>query len=172
MARAHQPSRPETAPRHLPALGARGGGWVAIQVALLAAILLSALVGLGWPEVWAVVAYVVGSGSIAAGAALLVAGGVGLGSALTPFPAPRQGGELRTTGAYRLVRHPMYGGGILLALGWSIVFATPLGLALTALLALFADLKARREELWLEDDFAEYPDYARATKHRLIPFLW
>ena len=91
---------------------------------------------------------------------------------MTPFPAPRSQGELQTGGAYRLARHPMYGGGILIALGWSTVFATVLGLVLTILLAVFADLKSRREELWLEQQYAGYRDYKRRTKNRLIPFIW
>jgi protein-S-isoprenylcysteine O-methyltransferase Ste14 len=59
-----------------------------------------------------------------------------------------------------------------MALGWSIIFATVLGLALTILLAVFADLRSRREELWLEQQYAGYGDYKRHTKHRLIPFIW
>jgi protein-S-isoprenylcysteine O-methyltransferase Ste14 len=109
---------------------------------------------------------------IALGVALLAAGGIGLGSALTPFPAPRRGGELQTTGVYRLVRHPMYGGGILIALGWSTIYATPLGLALTIVLAPFANLKSRHEERWLERAYPGYAAYRARTPHRLIPFVW
>jgi protein-S-isoprenylcysteine O-methyltransferase Ste14 len=155
-----------------PTLGRRGGGWVAVQVALIAGILLSALAGRGWSSTLAPLAYALGGVAFFGGTALLLAGGVGLGNALTPFPAPREGGGLRTAGAYRLVRHPMYGGGILIGVGWSIVFATPLGLGLTVLLALFAGQKARREELWLEQAHLDYDDYRRRTPHRFIPFLW
>ncbi|HET7554303.1 MAG TPA: isoprenylcysteine carboxylmethyltransferase family protein [Gaiellaceae bacterium] len=156
----------------LPALGIRGGGWVTIQVVLIAGVFLSAVVGLGWPRSLAPVFYAVGAVLVAAGAALLVAGAIGLGSALTPFPAPRSTGELQTGGVYRLARHPMYGGGILIALGWSAIFATVVGLALTLLLAVFADLKSRREELWLERHYADYGAYRLRTRHRLIPFVW
>ena len=160
--------------RHLslPALGTRGGGWVAVQVVLLAAIALSALVGLSWPDTLVLIAYAAGALLFAVGLGLLLGGAIGLGSALTPFPAPRSQGELQTGGVYRLARHPMYGGGILIALGWSTIFATVLGLALTIMLAVFADLKSRREELWLEQQYASYRDYERRTKHRLIPFIW
>lgn len=166
----HRPSRNRHA--GLPALGTRGGGWVALQAVLLAGILLSAVVGLGWPDSIAPLMYAVGAALFAAGGGLLVAGAIGLGSALTPFPAPRGAGELQTGGVYRLARHPMYGGGILLALGWSALFATPVGLALTILLALFADLKSRREELWLERRYPDYAAYRRRTGHRLVPFVW
>lgn len=159
--------------RHsLPRLGRRGGGWVAAQVVLLALIFLSALVGLNWPAWFEPVAYAVGALLLALGVAVLAAGGIGLGSALTPFPTPRPGGELQTTGVYGLVRHPMYGGGILIALGWSTVFATVAGLVLTAVLALFAALKARREELWLEESHPGYAEYRRRTPRKFIPFVW
>jgi protein-S-isoprenylcysteine O-methyltransferase Ste14 len=166
----HRRSRNRSA--DLPALGARGGGWVALQVVLLAGILLSPLVGLEWPGSLAPVMYAVGGVLFAAGAGLLIAGAVGLGSALTPFPAPRSAGELQTGGVYRLARHPMYGGGILLALGWSAIFATVVGLVLTIVLAVFADLKSRREELWLERHYPDYGAYQRRVGHRLIPFVW
>ena len=156
----------------LPHLGRRGGGWVAAQVVLLAAIFLSALVGLAWPASVAPVAWAAGAVLIGLGIALLGAGGVGLGSALTPFPAPRSAGELQTGGVYRHVRHPMYGGGILVALGWSALFATIVGFALTIVLALFAELKSRREEAWLEERYPGYAAYRAGTPRRLIPFLW
>ena len=145
---------------------------MAAQVVLITAILLSALVGLSWPDAVLPIAYAGGALLLAVGVGLLVAGAIGLDSALTPFPAPRRQGELQTGGVYRLARHPMYGGGILIALGWSMIFATPFGLALTILLAVFADLKSRREELWLEQQYAGYGDYKRRTKYRLIPFIW
>lgn len=158
----------------LPQLGRRGGGWVAAQVVLLAAIVLSAFAGLDWPEPLEPAAYAVGSLLLAIGFGLLLAGVGALArvSAVTPFPAPRAGSELQTTGLYRLARHPMYGGGILLGLGWSTIFATPVGLLLTVVLAVFADLKARREERWLEQTFAGYAAYRRRTPRRLIPFVW
>jgi protein-S-isoprenylcysteine O-methyltransferase Ste14 len=173
MSSAHHPVRPARhGPGTLPQFGARGGGWVAAQIALMGAIVLSALVGLGWPASIEPFAYGLGALLLAVGIGLLGAGGVGLGSALTPFPAPRAGGELQTAGVYGLIRHPMYGGGILIALGWSAIFATLAGLVLTALLALFAALKSRREELWLEQEYPDYDDYRHRTPHRFIPFVW
>ena len=115
---------------------------------------------------------IVGGGLLGLGIALLVAGGAGLGSALTAFPEPRTGEALRTTGIYGRVRHPIYGGVILVALGWSVVFATPVGLALTLVLALFFELKSRREEHLLEQIHPDYPEYRRRTRRRFIPYLW
>ena len=66
----------------------------------------------------------------------------------------------------------MYGGGILIALGWSTIFATVTGLILTIALIVFAALKARREELWLEQTFTGYAAYRHHTRKTLVPFVW
>ena len=158
--------------RHLPELGARGQGWVAIQAVLIAAIVLSALVGLGWSATLAPVAYAVGGVLLGLGVVLLVAGALRLGPALTPLPAPREGQGLTTTGIYGLVRHPIYGGGILFALGWSIVFGSVVGLVLTAVLVVFVELKSRREEQWLAERHPDYAEYRRRTPRRFIPFVY
>ena len=156
----------------LPALGRRGEGWVIGQLVLMAGVFLSAFAGLGWSGVYAVMAYAVGGALLALGLLLLVAAALQLGGSLTPFPAPREGQELTATGAYALARHPMYGGGILIALGWSIVFATVVGFVLTVALALFLDVKARREEAWLGERFPDYDAYRRRTPHKLLPFVY
>jgi protein-S-isoprenylcysteine O-methyltransferase Ste14 len=156
----------------LPELGARGEGWVAAQFVLLAAIALSALVGLGWSGSLEIVAVVVGIALMALGGILVVLGGVQLGSSLTPFPAPRAGGELSATGVYAYTRHPMYGGGILIALGWSIVFGSVVGLVLTLLLAVFFELKARREEAWLVNHYPAYAAYRDRTRRKLLPWIY
>jgi len=158
--------------RQLPQLGTRGEGWVAIQGVLIAAILLSALVGPGWPDSLAPVAYAVGGVLLALGVVLLVAGGLRLGASLTPLPAPRDGRELTTTGVYGLARHPMYGGGLLFALGWSIAFGSVVGLVLTAVLVAFVELKSRREELWLAERHPGYAGYRLRTRRRFIPFVY
>jgi protein-S-isoprenylcysteine O-methyltransferase Ste14 len=158
--------------RQLPELGTRGWGWVAIQAVLMVAILLSALVGLGWPANLAPVAYAVGALLIVLGSLLLVAGALRLGASLTPLPAPRTGQELTTTGIYGLARHPMYGGGLLFALGWSTVFGSVVGLLLTAVLVVFVELKSRREEQWLTERHPDYADYRRRTRRRFIPYVY
>jgi protein-S-isoprenylcysteine O-methyltransferase Ste14 len=159
-------------PSRIPELGERGGGWVAGQLVLLAAIGASALVGLGWPGEGRVAAYTAGSVLIAVGLLLVLIGGIQLGPSLTPFPAPRPGGELVGTGLYGLARHPMYGGGVLAAAGWSILFATIVGGVLTVVLAVLFELKTRREESWLVAHYPPYDDYRRRTRRKLIPFVY
>jgi protein-S-isoprenylcysteine O-methyltransferase Ste14 len=156
----------------LPQLGRRGEGWVALQAAIFAAIFLSAFVGSGWSGGAAAVAHAVGGLLIGAGALLLLLGGVALGPALTALPAPRAGRELTTRGIYRRARHPMYGGGMLVALGWSTIFASVAGLVLTVVLVLFFELKSRREESMLVHRYPGYADYRRRTPRRFVPFLY
>ena len=100
------------------------------------------------------------------------AGALRLGASLTPLPAPRTGQELTTTGIYGIARHPMYGGGLLFALGWSTVFGSVVDLLLTAVLVVFVELKSRREEQWLAERHPDYADYRRRTRRRFIPYVY
>lgn len=157
---------------HKDGFGARGGWWVVAQFPLL---LLAYLIP-GW-------AGKVITGSLAtmlmhAGQALLVvgvllafAGAVSLGRWLTPFPQPLPESQLRTAGAYALVRHPLYSGLLFMALGWSLYSISVAGLAFDAVLFLFFDRKAAREELWLAGKFSGYAAYRRRVK-KLIPWIY
>ncbi len=66
------------------------------------------------------------------------------------------------------MRHPVYGGVILIGLGWLLADA-PLGLVPTALLAALFDLKGRREEAWLIERFPEYAPTGHARRGGLCP---
>lgn len=145
---------------------------MAAQLALLVLLALSALVGLGWPNGIRTLMTIVGLVVLSAGIALVLAGGVQLGPAMTAYPLPRSGGELREHGVYAHVRHPIYSGAILVAVGWSVVFASIAGGALTLLLVLFFDLKSRREEHWLVDRYPQYADYRNRTPARFVPGLY
>jgi protein-S-isoprenylcysteine O-methyltransferase Ste14 len=67
-----------------------------------------------------------------------------------------------------VVRHPIYGAGIVLALGWSLA-TSPLALLATVVLALFFELKSRREEAWLEERHPGYDAYRNRVRWRFIP---
>ena len=106
-----------------------------------------------------------------AGTLLVVLGVLALGRSFTPLPRPRGRTRLRESGIFRLVRHPVYGGTILIGLGWSLADA-PLGLIPTTLLALLFDLKARREEAWLIERFPRYAAYRARTPRGFVPWLY
>jgi protein-S-isoprenylcysteine O-methyltransferase Ste14 len=65
----------------------------------------------------------------------------------------------------------MYGGAVIAALGWSLAMASPFALLGALALLVFFDLKSRREEAWLGEQFAGYEAYRQRTR-RLIPFLY
>ncbi len=153
----------------LPALGPRGEGWVFIQGVLLVLVATAGwALGSDWAGPARFVGIVVGILLIAGGALLVVRALADLGTAVTPLPMPRDDAGLIETGAYRLVRHPIYGGLILAAFGWAIVQASIIAVALAVLLAGFFRLKSAREEAWLEARFPGYAAYRRRTP-RFIP---
>jgi protein-S-isoprenylcysteine O-methyltransferase Ste14 len=157
----------------LPRLGSRGGGWVVIQLALMALVGASALTGVYWPDSVAGGLAIVGLALIAAALLLLFLAGVSLVLARsgTIFPRPRQGASVAENGVYRRVRHPVYGAVLLLAIGWSLA-ESPLGLIPTALLAVIFDLKARVEEAWLEEQLPGYSLYRQRTSRRFVPGVY
>jgi protein-S-isoprenylcysteine O-methyltransferase Ste14 len=156
---------------HLPDLGQRGEGWVILQVVLLVAIAGAGFLGPLWSGSARVVGAIGGSALIAVAIGLVVAGILGLRRQLTAYPRPVAGGRLIEDGVFGLVRHPMYGGGVIAAVGWGLAMASPMALAGAVVLAVFADLKARREEAWLAEQFAGYAAYRQRTR-RLVPWLY
>ncbi len=142
------------------------------QVTLLLLLLASAAWGSEWPGRLRLPASIIAATLIGLGLLLLIGGGRQLGSSLSPFPTPGARARLITSGPYRLVRHPMYGGGILFGFGWSILFASLPTLVLAAALAVFVDLKAGREESWLLERYPEYDEYRRQVRWKLIPCVY
>jgi len=156
---------------NVPSLGPRGEGWVALQM-ILVAVIGAAGIGLANADPpWA--AAVIGFVMLALGGILGFAGILGLqgADALTAIPHPRDGARLVETGAYRLVRHPVYGALILGAIGWSFVRGSAAALLASLALAVVLDLKRRREEAWLAVRYPGYEEYAARTR-RLIPWIW
>jgi protein-S-isoprenylcysteine O-methyltransferase Ste14 len=155
----------------LPALGPRGEGWVAVQFALFFAIWLAGAIGPAWSGTARAIGIGVGLVLGACGGLLLLRGFADLGSNLTVFPRPRDGAGLVQKGAYSLVRHPIYGGLIVGAIGWGLAAASPPALIGALVLAAFFDLKSRREEVWLAAEFAGYGAY-RARTRKMIPWVY
>jgi protein-S-isoprenylcysteine O-methyltransferase Ste14 len=154
----------------LPALGPRGVGWVLVQSILIVLVAVAGWrLGVGWSGPLRLIGVLVGAALIFTGFALVMRARIDMGSVWTPLPKPRDNARLVETGAFAIVRHPIYVGLILAGLGWGVVMASPIAIALTVLLAWFSYLKAAREEAWLE---ARYPGYAayRARTPRFIPW--
>ena len=140
-------------------------GLLAVQLSLLAAVFLLPP-GYAWtPPSW------LRTGSRVLEILGLVVLGIGLlnlGRSATPLPTPVQGGELRSAGLYRYVRHPIYSGVMALAVGSAITSGSvTIAVAALALVGWLA-IKARWEERRLS---ARYPDYAAyaARTPRFLP---
>jgi protein-S-isoprenylcysteine O-methyltransferase Ste14 len=133
------------------------------QFALLAVILALGAVPPRWPE-WVRALGVV---LLPAGAAGLVWSVRTLGSSLTPYPRPRLDGVLVEDGPYRLVRHPIYGAGLLAVLGYALLASVVATAAVPALAVLWW-LKARVEERHLAARFPDYAGYRSRVRRRLL----
>jgi protein-S-isoprenylcysteine O-methyltransferase Ste14 len=170
-----RPAEPSSRP-WIPALGPNGEGWVALQgvcFALIIAAVYSAPQGATEDGATAGTRMVLGYllGFIAA--AFLGTGIAALKSArsFAYVPQPTEQGRLVEGGPYRLVRHPIYTGLILGALGLAINIAWAGTFIAVALLAIVLDLKRRREEIWLTQRYPGYAAYKARTK-ALVPFLY
>ena len=157
--------------RRLPDLGGRGEGWFLLQLVFFGAIAAAGFAGPAWGGTARTAGEALGAILIGCGGLLSVRGVLDLRENLTPFPKPLPGASLVDGGAYRLVRHPIYGGLILGAAGWGLFTASQLALILALGLAVFFDLKSRREEVWLAEQFAGYGSYRSRTR-RLLPWIY
>jgi len=112
------------------------------------------------------------------GALVIVIGGAIVVSALAVFRSWRfqatvdAGHELATAGPFRYVRHPIYLGLDLLALGSAIWVPTPTLWAAFALMVLAGDLRARAEEALLTSAFGTTYEAYRARTWRFIPGVY
>lgn len=138
------------------------------QVMLGCLVALFGFVGPDWPASMAGTLTMAGIVVASAGLVLFLAGAVALGRSLTPLPRPKDEASMRERGAYRLVRHPIYGGAILVAVGWSMA-GTPLALVPTALLVALLEMKSRRKEAWLVDRYTGYEAYRRRVRWWFVP---
>jgi protein-S-isoprenylcysteine O-methyltransferase Ste14 len=150
-------------------LGQRGEGWVATQAMLFVLYVLAPHLGGEWPggNVWSTI----GLPWMIAGLIMIALGSVSLGRFLTALPYPVEGGRLVTTGAFALVRHPLYSGLLWMGLGFALLSTSWLRLGLTVILGIFFDAKSRQEEVWLVERYPEYVQYRRRVK-KLIPWVY
>ena len=113
-----------------------------------------------------------GSTLALAGAALVLRSRTELGAAWSLVPDANQGTGLVTTGPYRIVRHPIYLGLTLLAMGEALAFGSwpALVVVLFGIVPTFA-WRARAEEKLLSRTFGQrFADYRRRTS-MIIPHV-
>ena len=112
-----------------------------------------------------------GYGIFILGAVIALIAAINLGKNLTPLPKPKDDAELVQTGLYRLVRHPIYFGVIVLSLGWGLIQQTTLVWLYVVIIVIFFDIKSRKEEQWLQAKFFAYADYQGRVR-KLIPWIY
>ena len=132
--------------------------------------LIAGLIVLPAGALWSrnVLTFVIGGLLIGAGVLVAGAGGMRLGPALTPTPIPKDGAELVTTGVYRFVRHPIYTGVLLAALGLVLLGASAGHIVGWIALFVVLSIKASGEEAMLAERHPGYEAYQQSTG-RLIP---
>ncbi|MBE7531504.1 MAG: isoprenylcysteine carboxylmethyltransferase family protein [Ardenticatenaceae bacterium] len=124
-----------------------------------------------WPEPWHTVALAAGLVLLGVGLVLALAGVWSLGDNITAVPRPKDDAHMVEHGAYRLVRHPIYSGIILGALGWGLFMHSGLTLVLVLLLFFLFDAKSCREEQWLAEKYENYGEYQKRVR-KLVPFVY
>jgi len=148
----------------------RGGWWVLAQLGLFAVYIyalggtdsLTEGFGLGFARITGVVTLVIGIG-------IGVWSMVILGKDLTIFPHPMEEATLVDQGPYRLVRHPIYFGVILGAVGLALAFANPAAVIVSLVFIPFFMAKTGFEEDRLVENVPGYREYRSTIPHRIIP---
>lgn len=75
-------------------------------------------------------------------------------------------------GPYHYVRHPAYIGAILCEVAIPILLASWWAMLASGLAIILLIVRTALEERTLQAELADYADYARQTKYRLIPGIW
>lgn len=106
---------------------------------------------------------------MAAGAVVLAWGVRSLGRNITPGTEPLPDAELVTSGAYQHLRHPIYGGIVLLLAGYTLAWTSWTLALMVGFVALqYFRAKARAEERWLVQRFPAYEAYMRHVRRRVL----
>ena len=149
----------------------RGELYVLVQAILLIALFFGPKDVFGLPDKLNQTLWWIGQILFYSGIVIAIWAAILLGPNLTPLPKPKPSGQLIQTGLYKLVRHPIYFGVILVSFGWAGIEQTVYTLVLAFIVLIFFDLKSRQEERWLTQKFSEYAEYKMTTK-KLIPFVY
>jgi protein-S-isoprenylcysteine O-methyltransferase Ste14 len=82
------------------------------------------------------------------------------------------GHHVITTGPYRVVRHPMYSGLMLLLPGGALILGSAWGFAPLAILMATFIVRTVLEDGALRRELPGYEEYCTRTRYRLVPGVW
>jgi protein-S-isoprenylcysteine O-methyltransferase Ste14 len=151
----------------------RGYLWVGSQFALLATWFALMVLGRRFYPPNPIRYYFesAGYGIALAGIILALLGVYEMRENLRTTPEPGDFFDFVTTRIYSRVRHPIYGGIMLLIVGVTMIFTALDAAILAAVLIAFFYAKSRYEESRLRGRIGDYDQYSARTK-RFIPFVW
>jgi len=141
-------------------------GYLAVRMGLAGTPWMNGLV---WPHT--LVSGLVGDALALAGLVIMLWARVTLGRNWSGGVVLKEEHELVTRGPYRFVRHPIYSGLLLLALGWAVWRGRTWALVGFAATLTLLWVKARAEEQLMIEHFGEpYRSY-RARVKALVPYV-
>jgi protein-S-isoprenylcysteine O-methyltransferase Ste14 len=155
-----------------------GGSGLVMRIAIALAVIVAVMIERRSPELHAlqldelrsVPMAVIGALVATAGAALAFTARAVLGRNWGTPGSRKADTELVTSGPYRFVRHPIYGGILLMMIGTAIGLIATWWVLVAAAGAFFL-YSARREEAQMTERFPDaYPPYRARTK-MLLPFV-
>ncbi|MFD0976007.1 methyltransferase family protein [Salinimicrobium gaetbulicola] len=106
------------------------------------------------------------------GGILIVIAFIQLNTRLSPFPSPKKGSRLITSGAFTFARHPIYSGILMIAFGLSFWLGSGYKLIISLVLAGLFYAKSSYEEKRLQERFPEYGSYKAQTGRFFPKFNW
>lgn len=146
---------------------AMGGAWLS----LAAMVVVSALDHrFGWSRVPTTIC-VVGDVLVGVGVSVMMLVVVQNSYAAATIRV-ESGQELISTGLYRLVRHPMYTGNVILLVGIPLALGSYWGLVFVISGLLILAWRIRDEEKLLREELAGYREYTQKVRSRLVPAIW
>jgi protein-S-isoprenylcysteine O-methyltransferase Ste14 len=83
---------------------------------------------------------------------------------LTPFPTPKQNGELIRSGLYKYVRHPIYSGIFLASIGIAFYTGSYSQFVIAVALLILFYFKSKYEESMLIQKYIDYQEYIKMTR--------
>jgi protein-S-isoprenylcysteine O-methyltransferase Ste14 len=146
----------------------RGKAWFICQFILFCSILLAPVIE---QVEFPLRLRAIGVAVLVCGVIIAVLGYCTLGSSHSPWTSPIDDGHFKSTGIYSYIRHPIYVGWIVGALGWELLAKSLLGVGVTVVLLVFYDLKSCEEEKWLVEKYTDYAAYKDKVK-RFVPWVY
>lgn len=147
------------------AFGKRGEVWAFGELAAVLLLLIPPFTLTGLVDILATLL-------ITAGVVFMVYGLLSLGRFVSPLPIPRKNHQLVTSGMYKYLRHPQYGGLLMAAFGLAVITRSETRLAIAAVLWFVLHQKVKMEEKSLLERYGQaYTDYMGRVK-RFFPYVY